>query len=267
MKNILILMVLILFFSCRTQKVKSSWVDNQIIIDGIIEDWKDIPRTFDKDMKMMFSIANNDENLYIMYCFNDPDLARMIDVRGIIVWFNNEGNKDKILGISFKREFDGTPESHKKRLDSDPEKRAEFDRRMQIDLSMLRFMVQLRDSLIDMPIETISGYEAGFNKVDGLYGFEIKVPVSEIAVLNTDRKIPKNRRLSIGIEIPEAKMGGRSEKRQMPKMSGGGMQGGRGGMGGDRGGSPPGFDRQRPDMSAKALWVNIVLSENSIPKL
>ena len=97
MKNLLILIILIFFFSCHAQKIQSSWVDNHIIVDGVIEDWKDIPRTFEKDLKMMLGIANNDDNLYIMYCFNDPNLARMIAMRGITIWFNDEGNKDKII--------------------------------------------------------------------------------------------------------------------------------------------------------------------------
>lgn len=260
MKNLLMLMILIFFFSCRAQKIQSSRVDNQIIVDGVIEDWKDIPRTFEKDLKMMFSIANNDDNLYIMYCFNDPDLARMIAMRGINIWFNDEGNKDKIFGISFKREFDRPPESLKKRSDDEFDQPPNFNRDIKNDLNMSHFMVQIKDSLIDMPIENVSGIEAGYKVVEGLYGFEIQVPVSPIKESQTILKIPEDNKLNIGIEIPEHKMFMNKGKRHEPGVSGGGMRGGRGGMGGDRGDPPPGFDRQRPDMRAKELWVNVTLA-------
>jgi hypothetical protein len=263
MKNLLILIILIFFFSCHAQKIQSSWVDNHIIVDGVIEDWKDIPRTFEKDLKMMLGIANNDDNLYIMYCFNDPNLARMIAMRGITIWFNDEGNKDKIFGISFKREFDRPSESLKKRSEDEFDQPPNFNRDMINDLNMSRFMIQIKDSLMDVPIENESGIEAGFEIFEGIYGFEFKVPLSKIKESQTILKIPDDKQLSIGIEIPEHGMFMAGSKRQNSDRPGGRIQGGRSGMGGERGGHSPDFDRMHMDMGAKEMRITVVLAKNS----
>ena len=251
-----------MFIGCRDQKIQSKWTGKEINIDGYIEDWKDIPRYYEKDLKMMFSVSNDSDNVFMMYCFNDPDLARMIALRGINLWINDRGKNDKDFGISFKRQF-GEPQENFGRDGQRRRFHEESPAGINIKnmLDRCEFLVQIRDSLSDTPIADLTGTEAAFNVTEGLYGFEFKLPLAELSHLRSVVTVPASRKLKVGLEIPEATTSMRGRHRSgMELPDDGGM---RGGYMGGRSGRAPGFGRNFPDMSAKEIWATVFLAGKS----
>lgn len=259
MKNLLIILLsLFVFISCRGLKIQSTWLDNKISIDGTIEDWKDMPRIYEEDIKIMYSVANDYNHLNLMYCFNDPALARMIAMRGVTVWFNDEAKKEKNFGIAFKNDLmDQRKDMNREQIHNQNEQLSSAKDLREL-LKSGRFTVELKDTLSGLLLDETLGVEASMDQIEGLYCFEMKLPLSEIKKSKTVLQIPEDNQMKIAIEIPEAK---RFTIKRKGDSMGGGRGGMRGGGKGGRGGSPPGGEKNRLDMSAKEIWSIIVLAE------
>lgn len=263
-KFTLVLIYFFIFVGCRDQEIKSTWLNDDISIDGIIEDWKDIPRIYEEDLKIMLSVSNNHDDLILMYCFNDPVFARMIVGRGVTIWFNDENKKEKNFGIAFKNDLLKQPKKKDREQLRNRNQQMPSGKKLRELFKSGQFTIELKDTLSGLLLEEVSDIEAGVDQIEGLYGFEIKVALSVIKNSKTVLKIPDDKKIKIGIEIPEMKSSMSDHKSDGIGIRGGGRGGGRGGMrGGGMGGrgSAPSGGGKRPDMSAKEIWTTIVLAE------
>ena len=260
MRNLVFIFTcLSIFIDCRGQKIQSTWMENKITVDGIIEDWKDIPRIYEEDLKIMLSVSNDHDNLNLMYCFNDPALARMIAMRGVTVWLNDEAKNEKNFGIAFKNDLmDQLKEMNREQFRNRDEQ-LPGGKNLRELLKSGCFTVELKDTLSGLLMDELPGVEASVDQIEGLYCFEMRVPICEIKKSRTMLQIPENNQMKIGIEIPEAKRIMPERNREGTGMRGGGRDGGRGGM---RGGGMGSRGGARPDMSAKEIWTTVILVEH-----
>ncbi len=107
----LFLIIILIFLSgCnKPVNIQSKWLDRKIVIDADDKDWKDYPYYYDEKTRSCIGVYNDNENLYLCFQTMDKDIQREILSRGLYIWFNKTGKKDKDLGICFPSggRFDG----------------------------------------------------------------------------------------------------------------------------------------------------------------
>jgi hypothetical protein len=90
----------VLFFSSCTTVifVRSSWENNNIIIDGDEKDWKD--RTFYlNEQNVSLGVRNDQENFYFFMKIIDRQRIRNIHAAGLTIWLDPNGDNGKKYGI------------------------------------------------------------------------------------------------------------------------------------------------------------------------
>lgn len=92
-----------LFFTgCKKPvDLNSMWIDRGIVVDADDQDWKDYPFYYEEKTRSPIGLYNDNENLYICFQTMDEDVQRKITRQGLVVWFNQTGDKEKQLGISY----------------------------------------------------------------------------------------------------------------------------------------------------------------------
>lgn len=74
---------------------------NNIVIDGIDSDWETAISFFDESSGLMYSIANDNENLYILLkATAETSMAKFI-MGGIEVWISADGKEKRKTGIKY----------------------------------------------------------------------------------------------------------------------------------------------------------------------
>jgi hypothetical protein len=81
--------------------LNSKWIDKEIVIDADDQDWKDYPFYYDENPQSLIGLYNDSENLYICFQTMDEDVQRQITRMGLVIWFNQTGDKEKQLGIGY----------------------------------------------------------------------------------------------------------------------------------------------------------------------
>ena len=97
-----IFLFVFIVISCGDEEIQSEWMKAPIIVDGISADWADYPQIYNEDWKTIYSIINDDTSLSVLIQFRDYRLARKINTRGLTLWLNSEGEKEKNLGIHYE---------------------------------------------------------------------------------------------------------------------------------------------------------------------
>jgi hypothetical protein len=81
--------------------IDSSWASAPIKVDGLAQDWQNVPMLTDKDSKAEYAFANDGRNLYIIFVFKTPEAASTIEATGLKVFFDAGDKKSKDLGVHF----------------------------------------------------------------------------------------------------------------------------------------------------------------------
>ncbi len=258
--------ILVLYtVGCNEQKLNSSWLDRDIIIDAKSDDWLDTLYFFESK-NLSIGFFNDESHLYVCMLAEHPMLQIQIMSQGFTLWFDPDGGKEKAFGIKFPigireagtqmdfQEMQGGP--------LDREKIREAFERSLTDLEILGPQGAERR----IPVEEAHGIEIKVRNETGLFVYELKVP------LQSDDEHPyaigtnPGDKIGIGLEIPKID---RDEMKKAMRDRMGGMEGmppggggGRGGMGGMGGGmGRPGG--QRPKMpNGLDVWASLKLALN-----
>ena len=252
---------LTILMSCNNIKVQSSRVESDITIDGLGNDWDNLPLTYNEDLKLAYGFANNDSALYFMIRFRDRNLIRMLSRRGMTLWLNDQNKKDKTIGIHYIDESMGSMMPPMGRSNS------QRQNSMPVYIPSGIFTLARNDSTdLDIEIDNINGMDAAAKFEDGFYCFEFKIP------FNIDNKkpysinIPEKKKIKACFEISPMSDEDKEMMQQImkSKRSGGGMPGGGGGMrgGGMGGGRGVGMGRQMPDTGGEEVWMTVTLADN-----
>ncbi|MGD9899647.1 MAG: hypothetical protein AB7T22_11045, partial [Calditrichaceae bacterium] len=99
---IMVLMMVLLFMNaCGDKNYESRWADIPVAVDGDNSDWSESSLTYFDKMQLVMGISNDEEHLYVIYKFNDISLARRIQMRGVTLWLDANGKKNKNFGIQY----------------------------------------------------------------------------------------------------------------------------------------------------------------------
>ncbi len=101
MKYVAFCLSAILFASCGSSAtiVESPKPDRQIVIDGKQADWMG-PRTILAD-GFTLGVRNDDENLYLSVNISDENLAQAVQIRGLLLWLNEDESGEKMNGVKY----------------------------------------------------------------------------------------------------------------------------------------------------------------------
>lgn len=266
----LLLLLFLLLQSASAGTTETTWKKHEITIDGNFEDWTGIPNQFNEDLKLVYSVINDDSCLYFMFRFQDSRLARKINMNGGILWLNSNNKKNKDLGIRYFNE----KRPRKPGLEADPDDMPEMRSR---EMDPIRGVVELNGEfrlkdensslqLSGTGITSVAAFQSDF------YCFEYQIPLIEEDSEGIGLQLKPGEKFKIGIEIeamsPElrAEIKERMKHRTPPEgdRHGGGM---RGGMGGGRGGrmrgGPPRMERGEPlkMMENEEIWFDLKLTK------
>jgi hypothetical protein len=255
--SFLFLIILVTFLNgCREPvEFQSKWLDKRIVIDGDDTDWADYPYFYDKKSQSSLGLYNDSENIYIHFQTMDREIQKEIERMGLTIWFNEQGGKEKELGLSFA--MGGLPRRFDLRSgrDSDmpgppPGMPEEISASMPEEMAGKEMPVSKRaphgpimDTMLKiMTGEEDEGYACNLEKaakmgievksrIDDKKGFIYELKMPYIEKENTAFFVTPSALNQIGMGIMTASM----QRRGPPhEMGGGGMdRGGRGGGGGD----------------------------------
>lgn len=253
-----LLLFIFLFTSNCAEKINASWKISPIEIDGNGQDWERYPLTYNDQTKVMYGIVHDDESLNILFRFNDPSVARIFSRRGVTLWFNNKNKKDKKLGIHY---FD----DNFRDIENMPSRRFQQSRNPgQIATPNGTFSFALEDTILNLLVSEMPGWQAAVGKNDGLFDFEFSVPLKQIGVQEYYLDLTGQSKIKIAIEIPglsEAEIAQLKaqmvSRRDASMMSSGGRKGG---MGGGRGGGRGGSNPRMPDTDGQMIWITVPLA-------
>jgi hypothetical protein len=271
-------------------------VDDPIIVDGHVSEWESLPFSYMETSLRVFAATHDEHTLYLMFRFSDERLARGLLARGVILWFNGNGktkNKNEAFGLRYNGSEDVASYLEEEAPDpseAEPDPRRE---RMMRTISHLRTepgeLTIIRFGVKEVVPEGLTSGPAAASAVDdGVFIYEVSVPLMDIGGKVADAPATKKRRVAVGIQI-----GGTTEAERESIVdaledsigrtggfaggtrggspgggSGGGGFGGRGGgggmggMGGGTGGRPPQGEGGPPKsrLDPRIEWVILELN-------
>jgi len=276
-------------------KVESHIPVNEITIDGDIGDWEDVPTLYLEESLRVVGLSHDDTSLYIMFRFGDSRLAEHLIRRGAILWVNGDGkkkNKNDAFGVRYAGSQEIADEIHSQGPASDHEVRT--DRSSDgggwsppQDLVAMRAepgeLVVIRDGVKDVITDfDPSRFHAASTYIDGVFAYELRLPIDEIGGRVAETPASEPRELAIGIQVGglteaekeliqktmlerRSSMGGSGGMDGRPSGGGGGRpsggMGGKGGMGGSGGGGlrSGGHGGSRPQLDPEIEWLIVTL--------
>lgn len=291
-KSILIFLGLVVFSliaGCGGDKIENQWADREIVIDGKFADWEGIAQYTLEDQNLVMGVANDANNLYLMFRGTDEQMARRIQMLGVTIWMDKENKKQKNYGINYTGSTD-IHISYRPKMERDDRKPREMDaqrvKALEERMAKMRerrkgdlpgpgriFIIE-GDQKTERSEIALEGPVAGSAYDAGVFCYEFKLPIP--------MGIKNGKEMKIGLELGgmskedqaamRQEMGGMRGRGERPdgdqppdgEMGGrpGGMRGRPSGMGGRPGGmrggdrSPvvQGFERQE-------VWFSVVLAE------
>ena len=268
--------------SAAAHTIESTFVTDGIIIDGNTKDWGDWPVVYLEDSLRVVGVSHDQDNLHIMYRFGDARVAEQLLRRGVVLWINGDGkkkNKNDAFGVRYAgSEEIGTSLEATRTAGEETSERYRNPRSGMVPPEGMTPMgpkvgalTVIRDGIKETIEDTDSRFQAASTAIDGVYAYELRIPLDEIGGKVAATPATKQRKLAVGIqlgglteaekELVESRM---SEMREQRGGRGGGMDGRGGGMGG-RGGGMGGGVRPgesgggRPTLDPEIDWLVVEL--------
>lgn len=271
-----------LFIGCIRLEMNSKWLDRNITIDGSDAEWENAKAYVEK-ANASIGAFNDGEFLYLCLISMDRRIEGQILGRGLTVWLDPKGGRDKSFGIHFPLGFHGmganpygsawkspTPDEGTQPGGTDREFSESVEdttgrmfrdsRNIMETQTDMEILGPGKKDLLRMPVKGAQGVEVKMGLADGRLVYELKVPLVRKEGFPYAVGIGAEKTVSVGFETPESGAGmGRERK---GGSYGGGMrpEGGMGfgrGMGGRmRHGGGGGFSAPEP----LRFWVKLHLA-------
>lgn len=226
-------------------KVDCSALAQPIVINGDAGDWEAIPFVYLEESVRVLAVANDADSLYVMFRFSDELLAQKILMGGVTVWVNGENKKKETFGVRYQgsqqlaesiksprppmAELDDPPGGGRPGRGGRPMARM---RREPGTLTVLENGGEYRDTL---PEDNPYGPRAGSARADGVFVFELAIPLAMIGGEAAEGSPEKRRRVRVGLQIGGMSKGELEEMREAMGGGQGGFSGSFGGIGGGGG--------------------------------
>ncbi len=254
-KAIAYILSLLFLFSCGKSEWNSRWRTQEITVDGNQQDWEGA-LVFAENEKIAVGLMNDGDDLFACLVVDDREMQASIMRRGLIVWLDAAGKKDKTFGIHFPlSRFSLRPPMRPR---SEPEE-------PQMDLVSMPNELEIlgpgKDDRQRLPLDQARGIALNINRDNGVLIYEIKIPLRHGADRPYVIGANPGDKIGIGLETPEFD---RKEIRERMRSGMGGGRPGGGFGGGGRGGGmgrPGGPGGQRPGLpESLKVWTKVQLA-------
>jgi hypothetical protein len=111
----------------KAEMIATRWAEKPVLVDGLINDWKDSLDLYNEETKLYYSLSNDNENIYLALKNSSQEGLTRILARGISFSANFESNKKTPPTVTFPI-LDRTP--GKKQNDAERPEPKEIQRRI-----------------------------------------------------------------------------------------------------------------------------------------
>ncbi len=249
--------ILFILSSCGSNiSYQSLWTKNSIEIDGDYEEWTGTLQ-YIENSNIGYGIQNDDQNLYVCLVSNNQRFNRDIFMKGLTVWFDIKGKKNKHAGIKFPV---GIPPQLRRNM---MRNKNENNSNINFYQTEFEFFTNKKEKTILPVYNNDKNIELKLNRRDKSFVYEIKIPFTTLGKNENDN-------ISVGLELgkfdkPNLQNNARSGG--MGKSGAGGRSGGRNGgrSGGGRGGMTKGNrpgNQQAQTTFEKWIKIDIAKDQN-----
>lgn len=248
----------------RVAEVTSDTPDQPIIVDAAADEWQDALVPVEGEDGLSMAVRNDADALYFTLVATDETLIQQIALRGLTVWFDPDGGKEKQLGIEFPlgrmadRRLEGDERAEP---ESWPPPRERGGRDAPRDLPeprtnqlVLRYGTDTPGE--HHPVDGVAGVQVAAALDTGTLIYELRVPLQagdDAFALG----VTPGTQVGLGLETPEIE---RPAGRGRRKMPGGGPPGGMGGRGPGGPGGPGGGQGMPPSPESLSTWMRVTLA-------
>ena len=243
----------------KDMNLNSLWRKAEIMVDGKEPEWSG-SIYYLEEQKIGIGLQNDSANLYLVVKATDRNTQLQIMRRGLTIWLDAKGKKNKTLGIHYPigmQEY-GIPD-----VKANPN--TEFAKEQQnLFTEMLNEIEVLGPEKNDrnrMARANSFGIEASLNDTLGVMIYELKIPLRSTNEYPYAISTDPGSAISVGLEA--GKFNKEMMRGNMPMR--GGMPGGGGGMppgGGESpSGMPPGGRERGKMIEPLDFWAKIALAK------
>jgi hypothetical protein len=245
-----------LLSGCGGEKVESRWVEGEIVLDGIPDEWKGY-RTYIDSPNIALGAMNDETHLYIGLATPVRDIAARILGQGLIVWFEPRGRGDRKFGVRCPMGM-----ADFKPLKPGGEDPARIRDMLRDAQTRLEIIGPSDDDTAVLLNDGTHGVEVALGYRDGNFGYELRVPLAITGDRDYGIGGDISKPIRVGFETPEVNLESMRDAMPARRPSGSDMGDGRGDMhrGGidgemTRGGMPGGT------LEAIKIWISIKLAK------
>jgi len=239
--------------------LNSIWTKSEIVVDGKESEWSG-SIYYLEEQKIGLGLQNDTADLYIIVKATDRNTQLQIMRRGLTIWLDAKGKKNKTLGIHYPigmQEY-GIPEV---KANPNTEFAAEQQNRFTEMLKEIEILGPEKNERNRISRANNLGIEASLNDTLGVMIYELKIPLRPTNEYPYAVSAGTGSDISVGLEAGKFN---REIMRDRMRMRGG-MPGGEGGMppgdGGPPEGMPPG-GRERGKMTEPIdFWAKVSLAK------
>jgi hypothetical protein len=234
--------------------LQSGWVDHDVTVDGDLQEWQGHLTLFE-DAEVDLGVLNDEEYLYVSIVTASRDVQRQIQMRGLIVWLDPTGDKEKTFGIRYPLGLQTADlgnldmQGMRERGEPSAEERQRAQELFEETLDELEIL-HSEDHRRRLHTAEATGIEVRVRPSAASLTYELRIPLEPQEGSEYFVRAEPGQKVSIGIATPEvdreammAQFGGRGgpgREGGRPGGGGGRMGGGRGRGGGrGMGGGPP----------------------------
>lgn len=235
---------------CGSLQLASQWSDNTINVDGKSDEWTGKTEPMGSK-KLTIGFANDTNYVYMMLSTGDRTMSRMLMIRGLNVWFDSAGGRNKTFGIHYPLGILSGRSTGGRGTQTDPLSALKGN----TALSELEILGSVNDNRRAMPIAAAGGIQARINYSESSLVYELRVPYTTGERFPFSIQARSGSLIGVGLETPDmgSTAGGTGG-------TSGGTGGGRG-RGGRGGTSSMGSEPERTQASVEPLndWMKVQL--------
>jgi hypothetical protein len=250
--------------------LQSGWVDHDVTVDGDLQEWQG-HLTLVEDADVDLGVLNDDEYLYVSLVTASREAQRQIQMRGLIVWLDPTGEKEKTFGIRYPLGLQTADLGNldmpgmRERGEPSAEDRQRAQELFEETLDELEIL-HGEDQRRRLDTAEAAGIEVRVRPSAASLSYELRIPLRSQEGSKYFVRAEPGQKVSIGIATPEVDR--EAMMAQFGDHSGPGRDGGRpgggggrlGGSGGRGGGPGMGGGPPSPPESIDA-WATVQLAK------
>ncbi|MFC2173259.1 hypothetical protein ACFLU6_11600 [Acidobacteriota bacterium] len=234
--SVAVALTLLTSSDCDALKMKSKWLEGEVSVDGVRTEWKDAATYLEKD-DVAVGLLNDETHLYVALITGRSDLERQLQMRGFTLWLDSKGGKKKSFGIQYPLGMMAMREGMQRDSESKSGERPDYQEMRKKSLASLDIIGPEKDERQRFAVDETEGIEVAFANSDGMFVYEIKVPLVRSEQYPYAAGTEKTGKIGLGLETTPIDQ---DAMRKKMGQRGGGRGGGMGGGGRGGGGYPGG---------------------------